>query len=154
MNAIEQLKELCKEVWDSHKNPTDEAYNECEIDECLWCSESKAAITALQSMQGQAVGTVYVGEQDAYSHGRNFYWLTNPINIPDGTQLYTHPQSPAVVEGYTAVKTETLQWLLGESDDFICPEDQYFRGKPAPYFWRKQLRAAMLTASGKDNNHE
>jgi len=54
---------------------------------------------------------------------------------------------PAVVvpSDYTPVKTETIQWLLGEEGDFTCPTSQYFRGKPAPYFWRSHLRNAMLS---------
>lgn len=50
-----------------------------------------------------------------------------------------------VPDGYIAVKTETLLWLLGERGEFVCPEHQYFRGKPTPYFWRSVLRDAMLT---------
>lgn len=56
------------------------------------------------------------------------------------------PAQPAVPEGYTPVRTEVLLWLLGENGDFECPPAQYFRGKPAPYFWRKRLRESMLSA--------
>lgn len=55
-----------------------------------------------------------------------------------------------VPDGYTPVKTDTVLWLLGEKDDFECPPGQFFRGKPAPYFWRRRLRAdAMLAAAQK-----
>lgn len=49
-----------------------------------------------------------------------------------------------VPDGYTPVKTETLLFLLGESGDFECPKSQYFGDKPPGYWWRKNLRAAML----------
>lgn len=52
-------------------------------------------------------------------------------------------QRAGVVEGYVPVKAETLAWMLGESGTFECPQDQYFRGNPAPFWWRKALRAAI-----------
>lgn len=49
----------------------------------------------------------------------------------------------ARLPAFTMVRTDTVNWLLGESDSFECPESQYFRGAPTPYFWRKQLREAI-----------
>lgn len=43
---------------------------------------------------------------------------------------------------YTLVKTDTLDWLLGERGTFECPKDQYINGKAPPYWWRKHLREA------------
>jgi hypothetical protein len=131
MNEIEQAIEALTEASEIFQAQAD------DIDPSLMDSAQRCAdaIKALQSMQGQAVGTVYVGEQDAYRHGRNFYWLTNPINIPDGTQLYTHPQSPAVPE------------KMAEYHGYVAPED----GAAGQYYvdgWN-DCRDAMLTASGK-----
>lgn len=58
----------------------------------------------------------------------------------------TNHKSPMTAEDYTPVRTEVLLWLLGERGDFECPPEQYFRGKPAPYFWRSHLRNAMYVA--------
>jgi hypothetical protein len=49
-------------------------------------------------------------------------------------------------EGHTAVKTETLQWLLGEAGGFECPKDEYFNGIQPKFWWRRHLRAAIATA--------
>ena len=46
--------------------------------------------------------------------------------------------------GYTAVRTQAIRWLLGERGNFECPPSSYFRGRPMPYFWRKNLREACL----------
>lgn len=57
------------------------------------------------------------------------------------------PVAQEVPDGYTPVRTDELLWLLGENGEFECPQEQYFRGNPAPYFWRRRLRAAMLAAT-------
>lgn len=49
-------------------------------------------------------------------------------------------------EGHTAVKTETLQWLLGEAGGFECPKDEYFNGIQPKFWWRRHLRAAIAAA--------
>lgn len=75
---------------------------------------------------------------------------TEEAGIPTRDVYATPPAAPVVPEGYTPVRTETLLWLLGEGGSFECPRGQYFRGRPTPYFWRKQLRASMLAASQQD----
>ncbi|SOY65645.1 hypothetical protein CBM2586_B10240 [Cupriavidus phytorum] len=60
--------------------------------------------------------------------------------------LYAAPQPAALPEGFVLVKAETVEWLLGERGEFECQPEQYFRGQPAPYFWRKALREAIAAA--------
>ena len=105
------------------------------------------AITALQSMQGEAVGTVYVSDQDPYKHGRNFYWLTNPRNIPDGTQLYTQPQSPA---GYVLVPFEPTDAMMDAGSGFAQVEFGGFMSDHAAIVG--EIYSAMLSASQGGNN--
>ena len=47
---------------------------------------------------------------------------------------------------FVIVRAATIRWLLGESGVFECPPDQYFRGKEPRYWWRRQLRAAVLAS--------
>lgn len=55
----------------------------------------------------------------------------------------TYPRAKTNTGDYVLVKAETVEWLLGERSTFECPPEQYFRGKPAPFWWRKQLREAI-----------
>lgn len=55
-------------------------------------------------------------------------------------RLRAQPQPSAAG---VVVPVELVLWLLGEGDAFECPPEQYFRGKPAPYFWRRRLRDAV-----------
>ena len=59
-----------------------------------------------------------------------------------------------VPDGYTLVKTDTVLWLLGESGDFECPPWQFFRGNPAPYFWRNKLRHAILSTTDTEGRKD
>lgn len=43
------------------------------------------------------------------------------------------------------IDAATVRWLLGEEGDFECPVEQYHGNKPATYFWRRRLRAAVST---------
>jgi hypothetical protein len=116
---------------------------------CYGDETTDAAFRAWQAAQAQAgdgepVGTVY------YT-GNGFLdvdWFTS--DIPDDALLYTRPQSAQVnqqlPEGHTAVKTETLKWLLGEAGVFECPKDEYFNGIQPKFWWRRQLRAAIAAA--------
>lgn len=70
------------------------------------------------------------------------WWKLGGIQSRDDA---TH--APAVPDGYTPVKTSVLRWLLGEEGEFECPHSRYFRAKPTPFFWRHDLRAAMLAAA-------
>lgn len=76
-------------------------------------------------------------------------WVAFPVEttralIARIRSLEAAPQPAAAPDGLTLVKTETVEWLLGERGAFECPPEQYFRGKPAPFFWRKQLREAEV----------
>lgn len=52
------------------------------------------------------------------------------------------PAQPVATCEHVTVRRDVVLWLLGESGKFECPPEQFFRGKPAPYFWRKALREA------------
>jgi len=41
------LKDLCQEVWDAHRDPDDAEYNECEHSECAWCQHTKENVRKL-----------------------------------------------------------------------------------------------------------
>jgi hypothetical protein len=57
-------------------------------------------------------------------------------------ELKKEAPRPVPAEDQVLVNRDIVLWLLGENGDFECPPDQYFRGKPTPYFWRKALRQA------------
>ena len=43
--AMQELAvEMLQEVYDSHRDKESCDYNECEIDECLWCHEAGKVI--------------------------------------------------------------------------------------------------------------
>jgi len=44
------------------------------------------------------------------------------------------------VDGMVLVPESALKWLFGEEGEFECPPEGYFRGKPAPYWWRSVFR--------------
>lgn len=79
----------------------------------------------------------------------------NANSIP----LYIHPdrtQAPGESGEWVLVRKEAIDWLNGESGEFVCPPDRYFRGEPAPYWWRSVFRdkAAIAAASTPGVNHE
>lgn len=43
-------------------------------------------------------------------------------------------------DGWVMVPKSALEWLDGMGEDFECPPDLYFNGKPAPYWWGEEFR--------------
>lgn len=58
-------------------------------------------------------------------------------------------------DGWVMVPKSALEWLDGMGEDFECPPDLYFNGKPAPYWWREEFRrrATASPAAGIGENH-
>lgn len=56
------------------------------------------------------------------------------------------PKQPSVPPGYALVPVAALKWLHGEEGEFDCPPEGYFRGKPAPYWWRSVFRKMCADA--------
>lgn len=55
-------------------------------------------------------------------------------------------QQPAVPPDMRLVPESTLRWLFGEEGEFECPPEKYFKGRPAPYWWRGVLREKLNAA--------
>jgi hypothetical protein len=47
-DPLGMLASLCEEIRCAHRDPDDDDYNECEKDECAWCSDSRTAIDQLR----------------------------------------------------------------------------------------------------------
>ena len=105
----------------------------------------RAVLAKAGEQEPQVIGRVHYADD-------RIYGCLNSIGreLDDGAPLYAHPlPAQAIPEGYTAIKTDVFNWLLGENGDFECPESQYFKDKPAKYFWRTNLRNSALSASTK-----
>ena len=48
INAID----LLKEIMEMHANPEIAEYNECDLDQCCWCSNAEREIAKLEAMNG------------------------------------------------------------------------------------------------------
>jgi len=56
------------------------------------------------------------------------------------------PQAePVVPDGFVLVPESALRWLFGKEGEFVCPPENYSRGKEPPFWWRSVFRA-MLAA--------
>jgi hypothetical protein len=47
-DPLGMLASLCEEIRCAHRDPDDDDYNECEKDECAWCSDGRTAIDQLR----------------------------------------------------------------------------------------------------------
>lgn len=114
------------------------AFRDAEIDRL------KAELEALQSMQGEAVGVV----RQAHMTEVNFFEDTDfGTKIPDGTKLYTQPQSPA---GYVLVPVEPTDAMMDAGSGFAQVEFGGFMSDHAAIVG--EIYSAMLSASQGGNN--
>ena len=41
---VQQLKPYLEEIWAAHRDPQSSEYNQCEKDECAWCTETRSLL--------------------------------------------------------------------------------------------------------------
>jgi hypothetical protein len=110
------------------------------------------AITALQSMQGEAVAYAVFAD-----NGNIRIWCADPIQIETLKQkygqyltpLYTHPQSPAVVDGldFDLIAAVLEDYCFLQTSGIVSAANRYSTSDV-----NEQID--LLTASGKGVNHE
>ena len=44
VSELERLRPFIEEIWFAHRDKQSEEYNECEIEECCWCEETRKAL--------------------------------------------------------------------------------------------------------------
>ena len=93
-------------------------------------------------------------EFEAAVHMRGYIWGSKSPGYDkhaEGTKAKRAALESAierrVPEGWVMVPESALRWLNGEEGDFICPPENYFRGKPPAYWWRSEFRKRLSAAS-------
>jgi hypothetical protein len=59
-----------------------------------------------------------------------------------------------VPEGMVLIPGSALRWLFGEEGKFECPPERYFRGHPAPFWWRSVFRDKLSAAPEQAESKE
>jgi hypothetical protein len=80
-----------------------------------------------------------LADSESYSDNRKSADVLARFDTLKREALAEHDAQPASGE-WVMVPASALRWLYGEEGDFECPPSGYFRGKPAPYWWRSEFR--------------
>ena len=67
--SIIPLRDLLSEIIDSHSDPDNPDYNQCDIDQCAWCESANAHIAAMDDPRPlpETIDNSHYGREDLYN---------------------------------------------------------------------------------------